>query len=452
VTATLASVIADTPYLSTAGLRASWTRHETDPAQPMSLRELLRRHDTADAGLDLVFANTYLMGPVRVNVEPLVKHFQPGLWNDYKTAQDYSFGLADPALKLFKKDTPTGSVDISQTDVGQVPERARELGAALRSMQAERGRPLVAALCECWDGIENTVLTAAGPGGAPPNILHGPGPDEDWRGAAGLFGSGLAAVAFDAWISKDGEHTYQSRGTPNSDIDFYAAKGAMLIRVTLPLGHLQVYLTHLHSGGDIPADAGAQFAKLVGAVRTPSVAEMENVRREQIGELAEFVRTTSQPGCPTLIVGDFNTDPRPYLAGTWLEPWRDAWFQARQAETVTIADTHQKLSTIAHCAAVDGSFSADACGPLSAAVEPPPPAPGSRHIDFVLLSRTSPSDAFIVDVVTVERLPWRRAPSTGSSAMPYLSDHVGLRLRLRISPPSPDVVHHPPLELGPAVG
>ena len=451
---TLRSVLDETPYISTnesppwniRGLEAAWRRHQTVPGQPASLGELIRRHDIADKGIDLVLANTYLMGEVAVKKEPLIRHFRPDLADKWDILNFLAFGIPEFLWPKF------GTAGTPGTNKGQVSIRATEFGSTLAQMQVQRGRPLVAALCETWYGVEDTILESASKDSAagPRTLLHGPQQDEDWRRAANLPGSGLSILGIGSTISTGPLGTYTDRGAPNADIDFFSSKGVMLVHVPTPYGLLDVFLTHLHSGGDMPV-GDENVERLVGAIYAPSEAEKDMIRTAQRAELAGFVAAHSTPGSPAIIVGDFNST-YPSLQG-----FADAWDVTGLDPTTPTISGGPDLSTIAHCRAPDGSTSAAACTPLSVADEPSPTGASGSQIDHVLIRIPRPADAFVADVVTIERLPWRRQrlaysppikfgtaelqypyPAPGGNYfpaddMPYLSDHVGIRVRLRFS-------------------
>jgi exonuclease III len=246
-------------------------------------------------------------------------------------------------------------------------------------------------------------------------------------------------------------------------------------------GKIDLYSTHLYSGGDL-----LDVPEL--GLGAPSNAEKASVRSAQIDELVAFISSTHDPRHVAILVGDFNIAAAPdRVNGKWkmsdeytsltsklgaisssfpgfnghimsLDDWwilpvfsgiflkalpKDATVDTVRAQGHTnrhgdgddpVIDTFDSI-----CAAVP----ANTARPKSANTNDyycqeqtwyQPDATGNR-IDYIFIERPTAAHVFMLDVSRIRRRAFKRS---GSHTQPqfFLSDHLGLEVTLYASPKS----------------
>jgi exonuclease III len=372
---------------------------------------------------------------------------------------------------------------------GDVPERAAEIGGRLGCYD-------LVSLCEVWHSDHRDLLLEHAAHG---NYFCGPpGPQTgDWR----RMGSGILVFS-PSGLPIDGPASYEYSQTgvirwtdlgplggydlgPFVDADRWSCKGVQLTLVHLEgIGTLEVYSTHLYSGGDM-------IEELFGKEVKPTSLEKAQVREAQIAELARFIQAHHDPGRVAIVVGDFNVAPserdcwvpdadlkgihrwtpgelgdrhrglrdqlRKIEDGLEFDDWysldmfKDAypsWYANKDSNGNPIpADPEDWGHT--NRSGEKGFVTFDAYCPASAAAARgfPNPEPGDYYcdesfapwseatgnrIDYVFVQCPVAAHDYYLDVSRIRRRPFARTGSWNSE--PCLSDHVGLELTLFATP------------------
>eukprot|EP00197_Chlamydomonas_leiostraca_P002447 CAMPEP_0202859754 /NCGR_PEP_ID=MMETSP1391-20130828/1736_1 /ASSEMBLY_ACC=CAM_ASM_000867 /TAXON_ID=1034604 /ORGANISM="Chlamydomonas leiostraca, Strain SAG 11-49" /LENGTH=527 /DNA_ID=CAMNT_0049538823 /DNA_START=99 /DNA_END=1682 /DNA_ORIENTATION=+ len=182
-------------------------------------------------------------------------------------------------------------------------ERMKLLAMALQGTTAD-----IVALQEVWVEADAQLLIDACATAGMPYAIHF---------KSGVFGAGLVTVSRYP-IVEHGFQCYASAGDPAAIHcgDFYAGKGVGWVRVATPLGHVDVYNTHLHanySHKHLAAKSGSNTPGDAGGYKVPSDAYAP-YRLSQMLQMAQFIRHCSKSGsCAIILAGDLNTKP------DWLE-------------------------------------------------------------------------------------------------------------------------------------
>jgi len=362
-------------------------RHLKDH-EAVSLRSLLARHDRSERSRahHVLWYNTYLLRPFWVGV--------PG------------------SGRMFQIEATPDS-----------DHRRTQIGAAIEEVGYS-----IAGLCEVWNDDDRGALLREIPhresktGVRTPTVGSGP------LGVESLKGSGLVTLTRgpdDArpHIMRDEHTTFSDQGEPFRDTDAYSRKGVLLTEIDLGPGHLDLYTTHLISGGGVPETIRASMSGF-------PLRPLREIRARQIRELAEFIARTHKPENPALVLGDFNVHAKPGDAATeyqgllkamyalglqdaWLgrgSPWGDSYEPASACERDATS------------------------GPAGLCVDYPEdrgPAEESNRFDYVFLEFPSPHHAFQLDIGRIRRASFWRG---GDEPPPYLSDHLGLDFTLVASP------------------
>jgi hypothetical protein len=244
--------------------------------------------------------------------------------------------------------------------VPAVRARATEIGAWLA------GRHDVVGLSEVFEPDDLAALVDA----MEPAVTAVPGPGPRRPQA----GSGLAILSRTPPGGRTASIVYGERGRRLFDSDAWADKGALGVEV----GGVEVVVTHLLAGGDLPSRDEAR----VLAAR----------RRRQVDELLAFVDGFHAGDGPTIVAGDFNIDADDE-EGRWLAErfgergFVDAWPAAGEGDGRTNAD---------------------------------------GRIDYVFVRGA--------DIESCEvAMPERAADAPERRALPTLSDHAAVEVVLRLS-------------------
>ena len=370
-----------------------------------------------------------------------------------------------------------------------LPERAVEIGNRLSQYD-------LVSLCEVWNSNHRDLLLERAPHG---DYWCGPsGPQAgDWR----RMGSGLlifspsllplegpavceySLTGVERWMDLGWSGKFDVG--PFVDADRWSCKGVQLTLAHLEgIGTLEIYSTHLYSGGDM-------LEELLGFEVKPTSLEKALVREAQIAQLANFIREHHKPERVAIVVGDFNVTPSerdtwvPDVSAGEIHRWApgdtgelhrglraqlakieaglefDDWYALEMFEGVYPAYYSNKDAngnSIAtdpedwghtNRSAESGFVSFDHYCPALAAEERgfPNPEPGDYYceesykpwskatgnrIDYVFVQRPVAAHGYNLEVSRIRRRPFAR---TGTWMYePHLSDHVGLELTLYATP------------------
>src|SRR5689334_14407053 len=94
---------------------------------------------------------------------------------------------------------------------------------------------------------------------------------------------------------------------PLVDTDRWAAKGIQLTRIDMGVGIIDLYSTHLYSGGDPIPVIGDALKATLGGVTDDSRAKVQGA---QIVQLCEFIAGTRDETHLVVVAGDFNVPGR----------------------------------------------------------------------------------------------------------------------------------------------
>jgi hypothetical protein len=214
-------------------------------------------------------------------------------------------------------------------------------------------------------------------------------------------------------------HVFKHKGHPLMDADFWARKSVILNRINVGVGIIDLYSTHLHSGGDIPD------LQIIDNV--PSDDLKHNVRIAQCKEIVDFIKKSHDPTHIAILVGDFNinaNDVPKYvdlmdtmMAANMFDLWPIQY--GGTATGMTNGDFNE------NCA---GAGSTTVCDEKST---PIPPTTGSR-IDYVFVEAPTAAHTFNLDITVIQRRPFKRPVATEGEQ--FMSDHIGLSIGLISSP------------------
>jgi exonuclease III len=343
----------------------------------------------------------------------------------------------------------------------QMDERAVEIGEEVFSYDW-------VSLCEVWDSARREKILSQGPA---VESFTGPSdpPPGDWQAQGG----GLLVFSPTFPLEGGGIHTYQTTGVHRMvgdcdlgalvDSDIWARKGIQLTILEAGNARIDLYTTHLYSGGDM-------LDLPVLGLPEPTDAEKQSVRAAQVDELVEFIRHTHDPRHVALIAGDFNiagvsseydtlTKLRdtsslfPGFEGSRLQ--FDDWWRLLSFQKVFPTDV--KFETQGHTnrhgdgddPVIDTFDSVCAIFPQDQARPDSPNAndfycdehakyaenaTGDR-IDYIFIERPTELHSFMLDVCRIRRRPFKRA-GTHTEPQFFLSDHIGLEVSLFVSPMS----------------
>ena len=317
----------------------------------------------------------------------------------------------------------------------EVPQRGVEIGQALgQKLDISGGRggfvyPIllpygIMALCEVWTGdLRDRIVAALGASGSQYTFTQGP----DISGKS-LSGSGLFQIVNNYPVLDGAQTVFSARGDQFADADYWANKGAMLTRIDVGLGIIDLFSTHLYWGGGLIDAWGL------------SDEERANLRRAQIDELAGFISQYHPADSPNIaiLIGDFNiagdfasqditeySGLRDRLEAIGL---RDEWAVQRGGGRFGAAVDPAGYTDSARdeiCkvpATADQSFCDDPLDPATVAGV-------KRRFDYFWVERPRAEHAFNLDVTRVRRRPFRRPDGQN-----YMSDHLGIDATLIFSP------------------
>lgn len=328
-------------------------------------------------------------------------------------------------------------------------------------------------LCEVWDAARRSKVLAGGP-----KVTAFSGPPEPAPGEWQALGSGLLVFSTKGGLTGPATHTYQKAGVTRSmpggcdfgalvDSDLWAKKGVQLTTLDVGVGAIDLYSTHLYSGGDLVD------VPLLG-LKAPTSSEKAAVRAAQVDELAAFIAKTHDPRHVAIVAGDFNiaaeggeyaafvdrlqhvTSSFPGLEGRLIQ-LDDWWALAAFGSAPAGVDTHGHTNRHGDGGGTIVKTFDSICSKFpTATAHPASPnqddfycddrvaqaanATGDR-IDFIFVERQTDLHAFILDVSRIRRRAFKRAgahavPVPGGIVQPqlFLSDHLGLEVTLFVNP------------------
>lgn len=381
----------------------------------------------------------------------------------------------DAVLDLF--DIPADfAIDVILTFAGLNPSITLKEKPDMNARASEIGKEVFrydwVSLCEVWDSSRRSKILAQG---APVQVYTGPqGPQPgEWK----ALGSGLLIFSTKWPLAAPAAHVYAKAGVTRTmpggcdfgvmvDSDLWAKKGIQLTILDLGLGKVDLYSTHLYSGGDM-ADI-----PLLG-LNEPTEQEKADVRAAQVDELVAFISQTHDPRHVAIIVGDFNIAAKnsayTKLASKlgkfkssfsgfeghqvqfddwWsLSIFRGAFPKEKQVEKKFHTQGHtnrsEKVDTFDTVCAV---FPPGDAGPQTTnandyycdeGISYDEGATGER-IDYIFIERPTKLHGFILDVSRIRRRAFKRSGSHPPVSTPwgmmqpqlFLSDHLGMEVTL----------------------
>lgn len=357
------------------------------------------------------------------------------------------------------------------------PKAAPELDKRADEIGAEVSDYDWVSLCEVWDqSRKNKILKTNSIFDLNNDLqVSCSGPPDPPNGAWQTQGSGLLIFSPTYNLECKATHLFKKTGVqrlmpggcdfgPLVDVDHWARKGIQLSILNIDNARVELYSTHLYSGGDL-ADA-----PLLGLAE-PTPEEKADVKLAQVDELKSFIRATHDPRNVAIIAGDFNIEAIsstykkiveklfasdfkslfPGFIGRQIQfdDWwglkifrnifpkgeEDSEFQT-QGHTNRDDDTTNTFDTICKIFPPDltkpnsGSLNDYYCDESKSYNEN---ATGER-IDFIFIERPTELHSFMLDISRVRRRAFKR--SDPPSPQPFLSDHLGLEITLFVSPKS----------------
>ena len=337
----------------------------------------------------------------------------------------------------------------------EIPERAFEIGREVHSYG-------ITSLVEVWeDESRGLIMQDKSYAG----VLTGPPRPSS---ALKVLASGILVLSPEIPIEDGGTYVYWndgvSRPTPGGcdfgalvDSDKWSGKGTQLTRVNLGCGSIDLYSTHLYSGGDMP-DLTWLFRVAIPLgfalpTQPPTDEEIATIRLAQVKELLQFVGQTHNPENVAIIVGDFNISAssatydnsiRSGLKNLMDDAGFDDWWNLEmfKEDDVEISggltnrhgdgDEPVYHTFDTNCKVYDR----DVARPNTENVDdyycdesqPADQGATGERIDYIFVER--PRDqAFNLDVSRIRRRAFKR-PGTHSQPEYFMSDHLGLEVTL----------------------
>ena len=326
------------------------------------------------------------------------------------------------------------NTDIPLKEMPDVDNRALEIGEEVFKYD-------IVSLNEVWkQEFRDAILMQE------PQLTAFIGPPDPSLGEWEHMGSGILVFSPTYEVLDGGYHQYirtgVEKGLPGCplgklyDADQWSRKGVQLTLINVKYGTIELYSTHLYSGGEM--------------VLKPSDEEKAAVRVEQFNELAEFIRQTHNPKNIAIVAGDFNTETdavaeRRILCDT-LGNIQGINFDDWYAITPFL-EVEQRVNgiddgLIGHTNRDSNQSSFDSICRIFPSKKPgnvkydyycdetiKPSAPTGNRLDYIFIQRPLSSQTFILDVSRIRRRAFKRLHGDGDNAN-YLSDHLGLEVTL----------------------
>lgn len=403
-------------------LRAAWQRHRFRPSdknEPISLRYLLNRRKVESGATyhALLSYNTYLL---RAEI-PLYDYLFPkpnlGWFGDIPIVGEGLESLAgvpaDVGREIVKGVTGSdGKIQIENKPA--IEARASEIGQAI----ANGAGGNIAILCEVWkEEFLSLILKPIRDAGISVQVVKGP----QKTGEGGGLGSGLYVLGINNSIQKIASHVFQNKGTKLNDADAWAEKAVIYSRVNVGVGFIDLYSTHLHSGGDIP-DLGPLNS-------APSPEAKHAVRIQQCEELVDFINRTHDRKNVAILTGDFNINAHD------TNRYNELSSVMSKANLFDLWALQYGDTSLGMTNAPNGDFNKVCPMPKAAVCDEMKALPadhGGSRIDYIFIEAPSDQHTFNLDVTVMKRRPFKRAvPTEGEE---FMSDHLGLSVGLLCSP------------------
>lgn len=347
--------------------------------------------------------------------------------------------------------------------------RGNEIGPAVANYD-------IVSLVEVWVDEQRQAIVKAVSQQKNIALNYFTGPPDPGPGQHRFLGSGILTFSprYNSVIKNGGNHAYDYIGVernvdglevgPLVDSDELATKGIQFTIIQTENGFIDLYSTHLSSGGD------GIFSDSVFVA--PTAAEKAFTRLQQLTELQNYIASTHNPAHIAVIAGDFNVaaaNAGEYqnIINTLCSPdakfvFNDWWNMNAFHLQLTNAAYPQYPSAVppeghtnrsgadgtdpskfyndfnSHCKAFPTSL-------LRPALENPAdfycdegraddtPATGDR-IDYIFIEQPSSTHTFTLDASRIRRRAFLR---NGVHTLPdelYLSDHLGLEITFYTSP------------------
>lgn len=352
-------------------------------------------------------------------------------------------------------------VDIS-VGCPDIKLRSAELGAILSSQYD------VAALCEVWQPSTcSSLIESIEEGGCATQISTSRKIDP----ADGLMGDGLISIGINRRVQPIFHHVFSQRGPERGnasdvinhlvDADVWSDKGVLLSLIDVEIGTIELYTTHLYSGGG-----------LLGFLDLPSIGLSEAtreqkrlVRSRQLDEVVEFIKSHHVLGNVILLAGDLNIDANSHddylelitklqcitierdgvisnicLVDAWAHQ-RHFYEDAKDGRGTTNSNYEKSLLLEPGATSNDrfaklcvrkeghGDYCDDSC---SEDIDYLESLQTVGRIDYVFIQSPSKENKFNLDLTRIMRRHFEREGHSWDEAH-YLSDHLGLDFYLLVS-------------------
>jgi hypothetical protein len=355
-----------------------------------------------------------------------------------------------------------------------IPERAFEIGHELLGYD-------IITLVEAWDDSSKNKILAFGnellkDSDTNLDAYDGrcfTGPGAPIAGSWKQSGSGMLVVVPHLPALDGGNKAYEPDGVSRNmskgcdfgalvDSDRFANKGVQLTIVDLGVGKVDLYSTHLYSGGD-----GINWPAL--GLGEPTDEEKDEIKVAQVSRLVDFISSTHDPSHVAMIAGDFNIAASQGIYRALTNALRnvrcrdfkptafdDLWTSPAYMDILGILKDQGRTNRSDpndHDGVGQDDFS-HVCAfraPVSTVTygnsqdfycddSKPDAGDAGERIDYIFVERPRFSHSFVLDVSRIRRRAFKRAhPGT----VAYLSDHLGLEITLFPSPkhgkPSPPI-------------
>ena len=408
------------------GLRRCWQLHRFRPGADdgqISLSRLLNRRQP-NLGTEwhaLCIYNAYLMRASLPILDYLLPKPDAGIFGHVPVIGDIVQGFLDLPSDAVKGVIAAAGWEggIQLENKPEIEARAKELGQRLAK---GAGGDLIA-LCEVWlPEFRQLILNKMTTAGLNVKMVTGteanPNPPE-----FAMLGDGLCVFGINLPVKRVAKHIFTNKGAMLADADAWARKGVMLTEVTVGPGRIDLYSTHLHSGGDLTEDG--KPVKVLGQtiVHVPSEEEKRAVRAAQVREIVNFIKQTHDPSHVALLGGDFNingaADEQPY------------WDLRDRMNELGFVDRWREVYGPAIPGFTNGDL-ANVCDGVGVCNEATVPSGGGERIDYLFIEQPTTSHLFNLDLTVLKRHAFKRPPGSGSEV--YLSDHLGLGTGLICNP------------------
>ncbi len=320
-------------------------------------------------------------------------------------------------------------------------------------------------LCEVWQQKHKNLLLSRGS-----SVVTYTGPSDPVPGEWQHLGSGLLVFSPTFTTQDGGVHKYKTTGVTRScdlgyavDADKWSCKGIQRTLIDVGLGYIEVYSTHLYSGGDMLTDKWG--AGIFGG--EPTKQEKIEIRLAQVEELAQFIAKTHAPGNVAIIAGDFNIQGYPnipeisHARPKMLDRLRsingcifDDWYSL---PTFSFPNYDNKGGDTVRWGGEENpefKYCKKAPSPISPVgsngdyycvdnynlIKPSEDASDTdARIDYIFVQRPVSSHTFTLDVSRIRRRAFKRSEENAKivedgKPQYFMSDHLGLEVTLFVSP------------------